>query len=161
MVHDFKYRSGWSLATEMGHWYGRELAEAGLYGDVDVVVPVPLHFLKRIKRGYNQSEYIARAIAQTLALPVDTRNVVRRVHNSSQTRRAKSERWENVEGIFAVRHAERLSGRHILLVDDVLTTGATIISCAEAIYRAVPDCRLSIATIAVSKSELLRRGFLV
>lgn len=160
LIHSFKYRDAWRLAYDMGLWYGHELREGGLYADVDIVVPVPLHLRKRLKRGYNQSEYIARAIAKALSVEVDTRSVVRRVHNKSQTQRKKSERWDNVKGIFKVGNTQSLSGKHILLVDDVLTTGATIISCGEAICRAVPDCRLSIATLAVSQSELARRGLI-
>jgi ComF family protein len=154
MVHMLKYYGSWQLARQMGEWMGAEMEEGGLYGDVDVAVAVPLHPFRRVRRGYNQSEYIAEGIASQLARPVDFGSVVRRRHNSSQAARPREERWENVEGIFAVRRPERLTGKHILLVDDVLTTGATIVSCAEAILEAVPDCRLSIATLSVSKSHL-------
>lgn len=154
LIHDFKYAGRWSLAEKMGRWYGSELAQSAAYASADVIVPVPLHFRKRLRRGYNQSEYIARGISAAMGVPVDTHSVVRAVHNTSQTHRRKSERWQNVEGIFSVRHPQVLDDRHILLVDDVLTTGATLVSCGEAILRAVPSARLSVATLAVSKSEL-------
>lgn len=154
LIHKFKYQGGWKMAENTGRWFGSQLAGSELYGDIDVIIPVPLHLRKTLRRGYNQSEYIARGIASSMGKPVDTRNVVRKKHNRSQTSRPKSERWKNVEDIFAVRRPETLTGKHILLVDDVLTTGATIVSCGKAIVEAVPGCRLSIATLAVSKTEL-------
>lgn len=154
IVHDFKYGGAWRLARDMGAWFGQALAETDAYASADVIVPVPLHLFKTLKRGYNQSAYIAEGMSRSMGIPVDTRTVVRRVNNPSQTEHRKDERWENVEGIFSVRHPERLADRHILLVDDVLTTGATIASCAETIFRAVPDCRMSIATLYASKRGL-------
>ena len=155
VVHGFKYSGRWALAHDMGRWFGRALADTDAYAGADVIIPVPLHARKVLKRGYNQSEYIARGISRSMEVPLESRAVVRRVNNRSQTAtQAHHERWENVEGIFAVRRPERLAGRHILLVDDVLTTGATIGSCAEAIFAAVPDCRISIAALYASKHGL-------
>lgn len=154
LVHDIKYRGRWRQAVELGRWFGAEISEGGLYADVDVVVPVPLHIRKKIKRGYNQSEYIAEGMAKSLGCPMDTRSVARIRHNPSQALKPHPERWDNVEGIFAVRRPESLAGKHILLVDDVLTTGATITSCAEAIISSVEGVRLSIATLSVSKSDI-------
>ena len=155
LIHDFKYRGNWRLAREMGIWYGAELAECDWYRAVDVVVPVPLHWRKRLRRGDNQSEYLAEGIAAALGCEVDRRSVSRRRNNSSQTRHSHEERWENVADLFRVRRPERLRGRHILLVDDVLTTRATMVSCGEAILRAVPDCRISVAVLAASKRHLV------
>ncbi len=155
VVHRFKYSGRWALARDMGRWFGHTLADTDTYAGVDLIVPVPLHPLKILKRGYNQSEYIARGMSQQMGVPVETQAVVRRVNNRSQTStRTPDERWRNVEGIFAVCHPKRLKNKHILLVDDVLTTGATIGSCAEAMARAVPSCRISIATLYASKQGL-------
>lgn len=154
LIHAFKYDGRWRLAREMGLWYGSEMARGGLYADVDVVVPVPLHLLKRLRRGYNQADYIARGIGAGLGVPVDGHAVGRRRYNASQTRKSHRERWDNVRDIFEVRHPERLRGKHVLLVDDVFTTGATILSCAETILRAVPDVRISIAVLAVSPRHI-------
>ncbi len=156
LVLDFKYRGSWRLAVDMGGWLGEALAESGMYGDVDLIVPVPLHPLKKLRRGYNQSEYLARGAARRMGITVDARCVARTVNNPSQTRKDKEQRWENAEGIFRVRKPERLKGKHILLMDDVLTTGATIVSLGEAILRAVPDCTISVATLAVSQASLKR-----
>ncbi len=155
VVHTFKYGGRWGLARDLGRWFGRALAEVDAYSGVDVIVPVPLHFRKLLKRGYNQSEYIARGMSRSMEVPVEARAVVRRVNNPSQTQTASHhERWKNAEGIFAVRRPERLKGKHILLVDDVMTTGATIGSCAEAIARSVDDARISIAVLYASKQGL-------
>ena len=152
LIYDFKYNDRWFYATRLGEWFGSELADSGLYADVDIVVPVPLHWFKRLWRGYNQSEYIADGIAAALGVGVDRHSVIRRVNNPSQTRNTANQRWENVEGIFGVCNPERLRGKHILLVDDVFTTGATMISCGNAILKAVgpDDVRLSIATLATT-----------
>lgn len=93
LIHDFKYGGKWLLAVRIGRWLGAELAAGGLYGDVDVVVPVPLHWRKRISRGYNQSEYIAEGVAHSLGVPCDFRSVRRRVNNPSQTQQRHGDRW--------------------------------------------------------------------
>ena len=154
LIHAFKYRSMWRRAYEMGRWYGRCLRESGDYDLIDTVVPLPLHWIKLCLRGYNQSELIARGIAEELGVGLDTRSVRRRRNTSSQARTPKRERGRNVEGAFAVRRPERLEGHRVLLVDDVLTTGHTMTSCAEAILRAAPGCRVSIAALAVPPGEV-------
>lgn len=154
MIHAFKYRGAWRMARRMGEWYGGCLREGGLHDDVQVVVPLPLHPLKHCRRGYNQSEYIAEGIAAQLGVEVDRRSVRRRRNTPSQALQSRRERARNVEDAFEVRRAERLAGRHILLVDDVMTTGSTLLSCAAEILRAVPDCRISIAALAVSRREM-------
>ena len=156
-IHRFKYKGAWHSAYALGLWYGNHLKESGNYDDVDLVVPVPLHWLRRIGRGYNQSEYLADGIAERLGVEVDRGSVVRRRYNRTQTSRSHLQRWDNVKGIFAVRNAERLRGRHILLVDDVFTTGATIMSLGETILQAVPDARLSVATLAATHRSLNRK----
>lgn len=154
LVHGFKYLGAWRSARVMGAWYGRCLKESGLYGDVDVVVPLPLHPLKRCLRGYNQSEYLAEGIAAQLGVGVDRHSVSRRRNTASQARKARRDRAENVAGAFRVRDGAQLEGRHVLLIDDVFTTGSTILSCAAEILRAAPGCRVSIAALAVSRREL-------
>ena len=119
----------------------------------EVLVPVPLHPARQRQRGYNQAEYLAEGIARALRAEVDRHSVRRIRNNPAQALHRHAERWDNVEGIFAVRRPERLAGHHLLLVDDVLTTGATLLSCAETILRAAPDCRLSVAVLAVPQRE--------
>lgn len=150
MVHRLKYGGEWRLGLTFGELYGAELRSSGLYDDIDLVVPVPLHIMKYLKRKYNQSEYIAEGIARELGVKVDRRALRRRRNNPSQTRQHAADRWLNVDDLFAVRNPERLENKHILLVDDVLTTGATLSSCLYALRRDVPTCRVSIATLAVA-----------
>ena len=154
LIHEFKYHGRWREAMMAGEWFGGELARSPLYGDVDLLVPVPLHPRKLLSRTYNQAEYLALGMGRSMGLKVDSHSVVRKVYNKSQALRPHHERWENVKDIFRVTHPEKLSGHHILLVDDVLTTGATIGSCAEAIEQAVPDCRISIACFATAFDPL-------
>ena len=151
LVHRFKYGGRWKIAYEMGRWYGAELKASGLYDDIDIIVPIPLHPLKLLSRGYNQSTYLAEGIAHSMGLGVDSRSLRRHRNNPSQARRHANDRWQNVEDLFSVRRPERLRNRHILLVDDVLTSGATLSSAIGAILNAVPDCRISVATLAVTR----------
>ena len=115
---------------------------------------MPLHWRKRLRRGYNQAEYLAEGIARALRAEVDRHSVRRIRNNPAQALHRHAERWDNVEGIFAVRCPERLAGHHLLLVDDVLTTGATVSACAEAIAAALPDTRISVVTLAVVRKYL-------
>ena len=154
VVHRFKYSGAWRTAYELGRWYGACMKEGGLYDAVDVVVPVPLHPRRLIARGYNQSEHLADGIARELGVGVERGCMRRHRYNASQTRQLAQGRWENVEGIFSVRRPERLAGRHVLLVDDVFTTGATMISCGSALLAAAEGVRLSVATLAVSRKSL-------
>ena len=152
LLHAVKY--GGNVAT--GRWLGRILGEKmreAAYPLPDVIVPVPLHWRRQWKRGYNQAEVIARGISEGLSgdIPVLT-DILRRVrYSTSQTRMSVGSKWENVSGSFVLidnrTAAERLSGRHVLLVDDVLTTGATVEACWDAL-RVIPDIRVSYASIA-------------
>lgn len=153
-VHSFKYGGRWITAYDLGRWYGELMRTSGLYEGVDLVIPVPLHWSRRLWRSYNQSEYLAEGIARQMGLKVDRRSVRRHRYNRSQTSRHHSERWDNVEGIFSVRHAAPLRGKHLLLVDDLFTTGATMMSLGESILSAVPDARLSVAVLATTRRSL-------
>ncbi|MDO4757912.1 MAG: phosphoribosyltransferase family protein [Rikenellaceae bacterium] len=154
LIHDFKYYDRWRAASEVGRWYGTRLKQSGLYEDIDVVVPLPLHPFKLLRRGYNQATYLAEGIARELGVEVLHRAVRRTRNTKSQARKPRREREANVAGAFAVRHAEQLRGRHILVVDDVLTTGSTLTALVEAIVAEVPDCRISVAVLAVPRGAL-------
>lgn len=150
-IHSFKYRERWRTAYEMGRWFGQELATSTLYATVDLILPVPLHLRRLLKRGYNQCDYIARGVAAGLQNVEVLPHVLRRTrHNPSQTALDSEARFDNTRDLFAVRNPSLLADKHILLVDDVITTGSTLASCAEAILRAAPSARISIATLAAS-----------
>lgn len=151
LIHRFKYSGMWKLAYNMGYWYGSELKASGLYDDIDVIIPIPLHPIKLLKRGYNQSTYLAEGMAAAMGVRVDTHSSRRVRNNPSQARRGARDRWENVDELFSIVHPNRLQGKHILVVDDVLTSGATLTTFLRTLTAAVPDCRVSIATLAVTK----------
>lgn len=126
-----------------------ELLDSGFFEGVDVIIPIPLHKKKQQIRGYNQSECIARGIAAVTGIAVCVESVVRRKNTETQTRKSVFERWENVDGIFELNHADSLTGKHILIVDDVLTTGATTIACASRLAE-VEGTRISVLTLAMA-----------
>ena len=155
VIHNFKYRGRWFFAQKLGEWMGEELRDSGNFDDIDLIIPIPLHYRRRLARGYNQSEQLALGVGRKMEVKCDFGAVRRAVYNESQTLKSRKERWDNVEEIFEVRRAHKLRGRHILLIDDVTTTGATMSSCAESIFRACEgDVRISIATLAVSRRVL-------
>ena len=148
MMHQFKYHGCKEIGYVLGQYFGSQLRES-VFRETELVVPVPLHQSKLKKRGYNQSEYIARGIARALEKEVDVKTLIRAVATSTQTRKSRFERWKNVERIFVVSNPDLFAGRHILLVDDVVTTGSTLEACANAILE-IHGTRVSIATLAVA-----------
>lgn len=126
---------------------GKRLKESDPFKDIDVIIPVPLHPFKKWKRGYNQANVIAKAIGKELEIPVLNGILVRTTFTSTQTTKDPLHRWKNVEKAFKLRRGDRIKGFHILLVDDVLTTGATLEACGTALLRA-EGCTVSVATLA-------------
>ena len=127
--------------------FAYQLQESPDFDQVDVIMPVPLHPKKEKKRGYNQSEWIARGMAEILDKPVDVKTLYRQVFTLTQTKRNRYERWQNVENVFGLNNPETLTGKHILLVDDVVTTGATLEACAIHLLKQT-GTKVSIATLA-------------
>jgi len=150
LLHQIKYNRMPELGEQMGYMLGLEVRARKTDPCIDLVLPVPLHPKKKKKRGYNQADYFARGIATALETNWSAGEIVRIRNNETQTNKSRQERIENVEGIFQVRHAHNLRDRHILLADDVVTTGATLESCAKAIQDAV-DCKISLAALAIAK----------
>ncbi|MDP4292790.1 MAG: phosphoribosyltransferase family protein, partial [Bacteroidota bacterium] len=147
LIHRFKYKGRHQIGTYLGRVYGHELAQSVPYNTVDMIIPVPLFKKKQKKRGYNQSEIFARGLAEALHVPVETNLLFRIRESESQTRKTREERWENVKEIFSVPHPEHLEDKHILLVDDVMTTGATLEACAASLMKD-SNVRISVVTIA-------------
>ncbi len=150
ILHQLKYGGRKELGAIMGRYMASELLPSGFFKGIDVIIPVPLHKKKQQLRGYNQSEWIVRGIAAVTGIPVNTESVIRKKNTETQTRKSTFERWENVDGIFELRSSEHLQGKHVLVVDDVLTTGATTVACVSALME-VQGIRISILTLAVAE----------
>lgn len=131
----------------MGKIYGRSLKDSGFTDDIDLIIPVPLHKSKKRVRGFNQSELISEGLSEATGIPVDLVSLARVSVSETQTRRSRYDRWTNVEGIFKVTDHERIIGRHILLVDDVITTGSTIESCTNELLK-TEGVRVSVVALA-------------
>ena len=119
------------------------------FKQAELIVPIPLHKKKQMKRGFNQSELIARGLSESLKIPVVTECLVRTVHSDTQTRKSRYDRWKNVEKIFTISQPELFTNKHILLIDDVVTTGATIEACAAEILL-IPGTKVSLAALAMA-----------
>jgi ComF family protein len=135
MIHKLKYSGIKELGYELGRIYAVTLKSSGFTDSLDLIMPVPLHPSKKRIRGFNQSEYISGGIAAVTGLPVDIHSLERVVLSATQTTRSRYDRWTNVEGIFRVSNSDAIRGKHILLVDDVITTGSTIESCVSELLK--------------------------
>ncbi len=135
LIHNMKYRGIKEIGFELGRMYGTDLAKSDFLDDVEMIVPVPLHHSKERIRGFNQSIEIARGLSASTGLPVAGDILKRASFSQTQTKRSRIDRWSNVEGIFGVTDYTKIDGRHLLLVDDVITTGATIESCASELLK--------------------------
>ncbi|MEG1607819.1 MAG: ComF family protein [Mucinivorans sp.] len=153
LIHRMKYGGRRDVAYTLGLIYGQYLSESQFYSHVDMLIPIPLHWTRRIKRGYNQSELICRGMAHSMGVECCTGAVrrVRRTKTQAQ-RRGQVERWRNVEGAFAVVHPEKLQGRCVMLVDDVITTGSTTEACAHALSAQSQLKGLWVGALAVVRS---------
>ena len=149
ILFELKYHGQKEVGEYMGRYMANDLLVSGFFNEIDIIVPVPLHKKREKERGYNQSEWIASGISKITGIPVNTNSIKRVEANSTQTRKSVWDRWENVQNLFAVVSSSELQGKHILLVDDVLTTGATIVSCASKIME-VRGVRISVLTLAAA-----------
>jgi ComF family protein len=150
MIHELKYRGNKKAGHYFGNMIGKSLLNSNRF-HVDVIVPLPLFERKEKARGYNQSEMICNGIAEIINKPLIKNNVIRQVFTETQTKKHRLERWKNVENIFFVARPSELEGKHILLVDDIITTGSTIEACGSEILK-VKDAKLSIASFAIASN---------
>lgn len=148
-LHQLKYKNQPDIGVRLGRQFGAQLARSPLFAPVEVVLPVPLHPTRERLRGYNQSARIAEGVAASLQVPVLHQALIRRQLSDSQTRKKRMDRFENVQSAFVVKQPERIRHKHLLIIDDVLTTGATLEACGQALLE-VPGVRLSMATLAIA-----------
>ncbi len=148
LLHKLKYKGEKCIGEALGRLMALEMADS-LFKNIDLIIPVPLHKSRLRKRGYNQSECIATGIGAGLNVQIMLGLLERVVANPTQTKKHRYDRWTNVEGIFSVKHPEQLSGKHVLLVDDIITTGATLEACTSELLKA-GGCSVSIVAVAVA-----------
>lgn len=150
IMHELKYKNRPEAAARMGELYAQDLKTSDHWIRPDVIIPVPLHASRFRRRGYNQSEEIAKGLASVLKIPIDTKSLVRITNTSSQTRKNRFERYENLLSAFALKKPAVLASRHILLVDDVVTTGATLEACCVELMK-VKGVKVSICAMAYAE----------
>lgn len=147
MLHQIKYNNQPDLITTIGRWYGKQLLQSRLWEGIEVIVPVPLHWRKQRKRGYNQSAVFGEALADVMGIPCQANALLRVTHDRSLTGMKRMERVETIGSSFVVAKPALVKHKHILLVDDVLTTGATLESCAIVLEK-LPVASIRMVTIA-------------
>lgn len=147
ILHSLKYNQNKEIGAYLGKYYGQRLRESPLFADIDFIIPIPLHPKKLKKRGYNQSEWIAKGLSQGMNIPYYSDLLIRTTYTETQTKKSRYHRWENVKEVFAITDVEKLKGKHILLCDDVLTTGATMEAAITKLLEA-KDISISVVTLA-------------
>ncbi|MBO4575149.1 MAG: ComF family protein [Bacteroidales bacterium] len=147
LIHGLKYHGCRENGVFLGQEIGKSLLNAPSFQGIDIIIPIPLHPKKEKMRGYNQSSVIAEGISEVMNIPVEEKCLFRSVFTDTQTRKTRDQRWNNVKDIFVLKCPERLENKHILLVDDVLTTGATMMSAGKALMQ-VEGIKISVASVA-------------
>jgi len=147
LIADLKYHRNKEAGFYLGKLLGNELAKTNRFNTVDAIIPLPLNPRKEKKRGYNQAAVIAEGIQSVWPKPILNNKVIRKIFTDTQTHKNRVSRWQSMQGVFAAEQIEKLQHKHLLLVDDIVTTGATLEACATAILQ-VPGTTVSIATVA-------------
>lgn len=149
IMHHLKYKGNKRLGVILGRYAATDLCRSADFRAIDLILPVPLHPKKQAKRGYNQSEQIVTGIAEIMHKPVMCDNLYRKIASDTQTKKSVYDRFKNTQGIFALKAPEALAGKHILLVDDVLTTGSTLEACIQTLLT-VENVKVSVFTLALA-----------
>lgn len=149
LIHNFKYKGFQEIGIFIGEKYGEELMKNEVFAEVDYIIPVPLHPKKMRIRGFNQSEVFGRGLSKSMTADLEVDNLHRIVHSATQTRKSRWDRYKNVASIFGIKDAKKLEGKHVLLVDDVITTGSTIEACVVKL-KEVDGIRISVAAMATA-----------
>jgi len=147
LIHQLKYKNNTDIGFYLGQMLGKTLLASNRFNNIDYLVPLPLYPDKERKRGYNQAAIICNGMSEVMNVPVLNGNITRQRFTETQTRKHRTERWENVAGSFVAKNPAALKGKNILLVDDVITTGATLEACSSILLQQ-KDLKLYIATLA-------------
>jgi len=147
LIFALKYNGNKDVGLYLGKQLGKQVLQSRRFNNVDILVPLPLNAKRQFKRGYNQAELICNGIADVINKPINTKVVLRSVHTTTQTQQSRMARWQNMKDVFDVDDLQSLEGKHILLVDDVVTTGATLEACGTMLLN-IKDVKLSIVTVA-------------
>lgn len=153
ILHAIKYKNRPEIGIRLAMMAAEELKESGFFDGIDAIVPLPLSKKKKRQRHYNQCDFIAEGLSKATDIPVLKNSITRTIANETQTHKNRNERWKNVEGIFSLTNPKSIEGKHILLIDDILTTGATITNCAVAIQEKT-NCKISIFTLAYTYNRI-------
>ena len=149
LIHPLKYEGGKKIGIFLGKQLAFSIRDSKFFEGIDLIMPVPLHPEKEKIRGYNQSKYIVKGVNEVLQLEENFKSLIRIENTDSQVRKKRFSRWENMMNSFALKESQKLKNKHILLVDDVITTGSTLEACAQKLLE-VEDVKVSIVTIAVA-----------
>ena len=147
LIHEFKYKGNKDVGMYLGALMGSSFMSNNRFAKIDALVPLPLYDDKERKRGFNQAAILCKGMSEIMGIPVITGNVIRKRFTETQTKKHRAQRWENVEGSFEISNRLQLKGKHLLLVDDVVTTGATLEACGREILN-INEVQLSVATLA-------------
>lgn len=151
LIHRIKYFNNRKLALYMGVFMANQIKDRSTFFEgIDIIIPVPLHPKRIHRRGYNQSQILANGVSKSIGVYVDNRIIKRAIYNPTQTLLNRDERWDNVQDIFQLTDPDTIANKHILLIDDVLTTGSTIVACAQELMKA-PNVKVSILTLAMAR----------
>lgn len=149
ILFSLKYNNNSLLGEYFGNEIGKRLKDLPAFSSASAIIPVPLHPKKQFLRGYNQSESLAKGICDSLNVPLDTKTIIRTKHSDTQTKKSRFQRWDNVNEIFRVKKTI-LNYKHIILVDDVITTGSTIEAVAKTLLEKNPKLSISVVTLAIT-----------
>ena len=151
LMHNLKYKNQQEIGTFLGDVFSKNVLDLAVFNDIDVIIPVPLHKKRFHERGYNQVTTFCEALEKNLAIPIIDSVLVKSINLKSQIQKSKENRLETNKNVFSIENAHKIEGKHVLLVDDIFTTGATIEACAKEILK-IKNTRISIVTMAYTQS---------